>query len=101
MAAVAAREIDAVESRPSPESPVAPGATARPAGRGAAEPKSLRWSREEYYRLGRLRLFDGHGHVELIDGEIVEMSPQESAHATAGITTADVFRRVFPAGYHV
>lgn len=49
-----------------------------------AEPKSIRWTREEYYKMAVSGLFDGR-RVELIHGEIFEMSPQDSLHAS-GIT---------------
>ena len=91
MAAVAAHEIKGVE---------------RPAGpvervlRGDEEPTPLRWTRAEYYRLGALGILDAHPHVQLIEGEIVEMSPQLTPHATAIDKVADVLGRVFGAGYY-
>lgn len=46
----------------------------------------LRWTFDEYYRLGELGIFDNR-RVELIDGEICEMSPMTSPHA-ASVTRA-------------
>ena len=46
------------------------------------EPKTIRWTREQYYRMAELGFFRGK-RVELIKGEIIEMSPMKSAHATA------------------
>ncbi len=45
-----------------------------------ATPK--RWSRDDYYRLADLDFFHNQ-RVELLDGEIVEMTPQKRPHATA------------------
>ncbi len=45
-----------------------------------ATPK--RWSRSEYYRLAELDFFQNE-RVELLEGEIVEMSPQNRPHAAA------------------
>jgi Uma2 family endonuclease len=39
--------------------------------------------------------------VELIDGEIIEMSPQKSPHSTAISLTAESLRVAFGAGHHV
>jgi Uma2 family endonuclease len=59
-----------------------------------AEPKAIRWTRAEYYRMAKAGLLEGR-RVELIRGEIVETTPQESLHAT-GVTLADdAVRRVF------
>ena len=49
-------------------------------------PKAIRWTREEYYRMAEAGLFDGR-RVELVRGEVIEMTPQKSRHAT-GITLA-------------
>ncbi len=59
-----------------------------------AEPSTKRWMREEYYRMGELGWFQGQ-RVELIDGEIIEMSPHGNPHAV-GIGLAQcVLSRVF------
>ncbi len=49
-----------------------------------AAPKAIRWTREEYYRMAEAGLFDGR-RVELVRGEVIEMTPQKSRHAT-GVT---------------
>ena len=41
-----------------------------------------RWTRDEYYKMAELGFFQGK-RVELIGGEIVEMSAMKSFHATA------------------
>lgn len=43
-------------------------------------PAPFRFTRKTYYRLGELGLFDGM-RVELLDGEIIRMSPQSVPHA--------------------
>lgn len=51
-------------------------ATAAP----SAQPAPFRFTREMYYRLAEEGLFDGV-RVELLDGEIIRMSPQSVPHA--------------------
>ena len=41
-----------------------------------------RWTKEEYYRLGELGFFRGQ-KVELIEGELMVASPQNSLHSEA------------------
>jgi Uma2 family endonuclease len=45
-----------------------------------AEPRTRRWTRDEYYKIGQLGLFDGQ-RVELIEGEIIDKSPIGNRHA--------------------
>jgi Uma2 family endonuclease len=45
-----------------------------------AEPTTRKWTRGEYYQLGELGFFEDQ-RVELIDGEIIEMAPQNNMHA--------------------
>lgn len=41
----------------------------------------VRFDRGSYYRLGEIGVLDDRAHVELIDGEIIEMTPAGSRHA--------------------
>ncbi|MCS6859570.1 MAG: Uma2 family endonuclease [Abditibacteriales bacterium] len=66
----------------------------------AAAPQPFRWTREAYYRLARLGLFDGR-RVELIEGEILEMSPQLPPHTSAVFLAEETLRTVFREGYVV
>jgi Uma2 family endonuclease len=57
-------------------------------------------TRERYHQLGELHFFQGK-RVELIHGEVIEMSPINIAHAqTVGFVT-DVLTLVFAVGYFV
>jgi Uma2 family endonuclease len=60
----------------------------------AAGPRPWRWTREQYCKLGKLGIF-GSKRVELIRGEIVEMSPRSWPHSLATSLIAEVLRRVF------
>jgi Uma2 family endonuclease len=57
-----------------------------------------RWTRSEYYQLARAGLLRGQ-RVELIEGEIVEMSPRKLPHSAAVSLTLDALRGVFGRGY--
>ncbi|HET6248649.1 MAG TPA: Uma2 family endonuclease [Tepidisphaeraceae bacterium] len=46
------------------------------------QPKRRRWTRAEYYRMADLGMFAGQ-RVELVGGEIVEMSAQKDTHVIA------------------
>jgi Uma2 family endonuclease len=59
-----------------------------------AQPPKPPISREQYYELGRQGYFDGK-RVELIHGEIVEMSPQGWPHAVGKSKVADALRAIF------
>lgn len=66
----------------------------------AEEPRRFRWTRGEYYRMAEMGLFDGR-RVELIGGEIFEMSPQQSDHAEAVTLAQETMMQVFGQGYRV
>ncbi|MHB1422553.1 MAG: Uma2 family endonuclease [Gemmataceae bacterium] len=48
----------------------------------ADEPTLRRWTREEYYRMGDVGFFHGQ-RVELIEGEIMVLSPQHWPHSSS------------------
>lgn len=60
-----------------------------------------RWTRAEYERLAEVGILRPDEHVELIEGEIVEMTLQHSRHATAIRLVEDALRAVFREGYDV
>jgi len=59
------------------------------------------WSREEYDRLIRGGMFHPEERLELIEGEIIQMSPQGSHHATAVTLVENALRTVFGKNYVV
>jgi Uma2 family endonuclease len=56
------------------------------------------WNQKEYYQMAELGFFHGK-RVELIEGEIIEMSPMNKAHATSVRKTLDCLRLVFKENY--
>jgi Uma2 family endonuclease len=46
------------------------------------EPRKRRFTREEYYKMVEMGLFEGQ-RVELIDGEVIQMAPQMNRHMVA------------------
>jgi len=59
------------------------------------------WSRSEYERVVESGGFAPDSRVELLDGEIVDMSPQKSAHATAVGLVEAALRGCFVEACHV
>jgi len=60
-----------------------------------------RWSREEYERMISAGVFHPEVRVELIDGEMLEMTPQGSRHVTAVRLIEDALRAACAQGYDV
>lgn len=58
-------------------------------------PKVRGLYRSEYQKLVDLGVFEGQ-HVELIDGQVVEMSPQGPAHGWVITNLAQVLRSIIP-----
>ena len=65
-----------------------------------ANPRPRRWTREEYYRMADCGLFQGQ-RAELIEGEIMVMSPQNWPHSSTVDRVGELFRRVLGAGVWV
>jgi len=65
-----------------------------------AEPTPRRWTREEYYRMGELGFFHGQ-RVELIEGEIIVLSPQNWPHSSTVDRVGEVLRRILGTGFWV
>jgi Uma2 family endonuclease len=63
------------------------------------EPK--RWTRTEYDFLVAQGAFQPHERLELIDGDILTMTPQNRPHATTVMVAQDVLRQSFGPGCHV
>ena len=62
--------------------------------RNSPRPRPVRWSREEYYRLGSQGYFHNR-RVERIRGEIVEISPIGWLHALTKTKVANCLRDTF------
>lgn len=62
------------------------------------EPRPYQWSREEYYKLGEFDLLR-EKRVELIEGEVIEMSPIYSPHMTSVTLAIDALREAFGKGW--
>lgn len=65
-----------------------------------AEPHVHMWPRSEYYKMAEAGLFAGK-HMELIEGQVIEMSPRGSPHITSLTLKGDALRNAFGAGYFV
>jgi Uma2 family endonuclease len=63
--------------------------------------ESHRWTTDAYDRMVAHGLFSPGEHVELIDGEVVNMTPQGSAHITALLLVHQRLQQVYGAGFHV
>jgi Uma2 family endonuclease len=59
-----------------------------------------RWTKEEYYRLGDLGVFQDQ-RVELIEGHLVLHSPQSALHADTLDVVDEVLSNLFKPGYRV
>jgi Uma2 family endonuclease len=57
------------------------------------------WTREEYMQMAELGVLKPGERTELIEGEIIQMSPQNSPHITAVILMTDALRTAFGQGY--
>jgi Uma2 family endonuclease len=60
-----------------------------------------RWTRERYDLMVERGILGPGDHVQLIEGEIVEMAPQLEPHALAIGLAQDLLPLVFGAGFHV
>lgn len=58
------------------------------------EPKSRKWTVEEYYRMAEIGFFNGK-RVELIEGVVFEAAPLSSIEATAMTLARDIMKEAF------
>lgn len=65
-----------------------------------AGPRPFRFTREQYYKLGELGFFDGK-RVELLFGEIVEMSLVNWPHHIGIALVSEALARVFATGHFI
>lgn len=71
-----------------------------PSSISAIHPSRRLWTREEYYRLHEQGYFVDQ-RVELIDGEIVLMSPRGHKHAATVALIIEALREAFGNGYWI
>ncbi len=64
------------------------------------EPHVRRWTRDEYYKLAEFGLFEGQ-HVELIEGQVIEMRPIGASHMMYVTIVGDILRVSFGSGYFI
>jgi Uma2 family endonuclease len=64
-----------------------------------AEREPRRWTVDEYYRLAESGFIAPDERVELIEGEILSVSPQKSPHAVALTLCSGVLQQAFGAGW--
>lgn len=69
-------------------------------GSTADEPTPRLWTREEYYRMGELGFFHGQ-RVELIEGEIMVLSPQNWPHTLTVARAGETLHRSLGASFWV
>ena len=60
-----------------------------------------RWTREEYDKMIAAGVFSPGERLELVDGEILRMTPQGSTHFTAIRLAEEALRKAFGAGFEV
>ena len=63
-------------------------------------PRARRWTLDEYYRMGEIGLFQDQ-HVELIDGEVIQLSPQKDRHYASVALMQQVLNDIFRQEYWV
>jgi Uma2 family endonuclease len=67
----------------------------------AEEPRRHRWTRAEFHRMAETGILDPDARLELIDGEIFEMSPIGPPHTAAVLKVERALERAFGDGFHV
>ncbi len=60
-----------------------------------------RWTRQQYERMAAAGVFHPEARLQLIDGVIVDMTPQGSFHATAIGLVERALRTPFATGYYI
>jgi Uma2 family endonuclease len=67
----------------------------------AVSGQQRRWSRSDYEKMITAGIFRPDERIELLEGEIVAMTPQHSRHATAVRKATRALERIFAVGYDV
>ena len=68
----------------------------RPTTQAAEGVPRLRWTLDEFERLGELGIFTEEDRIELIDGELVPMSPKGNRHEVVRTAILNWLRRNLP-----
>lgn len=63
-------------------------------------PRPHRWTREQFYRMGDMGLFEGE-RVILVEGEILAMPPIGPSHQSSNTLAGDALRSAFGDGFFV
>ncbi len=66
--------------------------------RASAQPQIHCWTRDEFQHVTMSGIFD-RKRVELIEGQVIDMSPMGTEHATAVTLTAHVLERALGPGF--
>jgi Uma2 family endonuclease len=67
----------------------------------AAAPRPRLWARADFERLVSAGVFGPSDRVELLEGEIIEMTPEKSRHAAAVDLSLEALRRAFPSAHSI
>ena len=67
----------------------------------SAAPKLRQWTRAEYMKMAEVGIFATEERVELIEGKIIEMSPQNTSHAVVVSLISEALRVLFGENYYV
>ncbi len=68
---------------------------------GVTTPQVRHWTRDEYIRMAEAGVFAPGERVELIEGEIIAMTPQKSPHAASVRLVQETLRGLFGPGFDV
>lgn len=66
----------------------------------SATPKLRQWTRVEYMKMAEIGIFEPDEQIELIEGKIIEMSPQKTSHAVAVSLVGEALRILFGKDYY-
>ncbi|NJM13137.1 MAG: Uma2 family endonuclease [Synechococcaceae cyanobacterium SM1_2_3] len=60
-----------------------------------------RWTRQQYEAMALHDIFQPGERVELVDGLIIDRSPQKSFHTSTVCLVAEALQAIFGAGHHI
>jgi Uma2 family endonuclease len=90
----------AMQSTSVPVTPLPYNGSASAVASSPVEPRPVRWTREQYHKMGELGWFENK-RVELIEGDFVEMSPMARPHALSLWKTTKMLEAAFGEGFFV